>query len=1061
MYIVPGAPDTLISIATLVDRGYTVTFDNTAGVTISKNGITLYNKRKDLTTNLYYLDITHLYIPEEAYEEPTKAGPRALGAQSIPQKLVTKIIWLHKRMNHMSMAAMSRAVECGAWTGLDEDITPKTITAVMTHTACTACNIAKRNRLKRQQGSAIKPQQPGEVISVDYMGPITPTSARGYTGYLLYKDINSKHLHVTLTKKKPTSETFAAATKEVVEFYRAHGHSPHTLRFDAGTTENSKLTTESLRAIRIHPDPAAVNSQFQNPVEREAQTANKGVAAMLIDQQSLGPTFWDYAIEEWVQSSNATPREGQIESPLQIVTDKIPDLSSKFLFPFGCPVTTIKTEGKDHKFDTASEFGIAVGSSAGANRAVKVYVPRKGTRAVERLDVQPLRIHTPGAATEIEKQALSHEYNESEGGVTFHSAAPPTDDHLISPGTLGMKSVGMEERIGKQLRTTQAQQETEEDEPFVSEMRTRAAHRKATSDKAAILPDDNNSETGEEEESSSTELILEEPTLTSALVLAVRTIRTEANPTVTQAAKGQRWGEWMEAINAELKMLKKLECYETIRKCDVPRGKQIIPSKMDLKTKYDASGEIIKLKARLVALGNKEWKNFEADYYSPTVAQKTINLMLALATYHNMHLYGIDIYGAFITADLDDGHVYIQLPPGIAPETSEGPQVWRLKKSLYGLSRAPKAFYDSLSKFLIEHGYKRSIMDPCLMYKQYDDNNRIIFSIHVDDFAIAATKQRYIKELCDILKSKYTITESNNLESFLGVRIEQANGNLYLSQPGHIASMAKAVGITDFNAVPTVSTPIRPDFNDAYQDDSPLCSKDDYRSILGKLIFILRSRPDVAQAVNRLATRTEKATERDKEALVRVVKYLVNTRHLELVYAAKDSSAKKGIAQLLAYSDAAYLTHKDSCSHLGICFTYGDVDTGVFYARSAKQTIVTTSSTEAETYSAVEATKEVIYFRDLLTELGFTQLQPTPLYVDNKSLISLATKFSGSHKKVKHFMMRLHFLIEQVNKQVIQLHHQPDDELRADLLTKPLQPGQFQAKRLRIMGPQRHRVGKE
>ena len=127
---------------------------------------------------------------------------------------------------------------------------------------------------------------------------------------------------------------------------------------------------------------------------------------------------------------------------------------------------------------------------------------------------------------------------------------------------------------------------------------------------------------------------------------------------------------------------------------------------MDLNTKYNASGEIIKLKARLVALGNKEWKDFEADYYSPTVANKTINLMLALATYHGMHLYGIDIYGAFITADIQDGHVYVQLPPGISPETPDGPPVWRLRKSLYGLSRAPKAFYDSLSAFLMLHGYQ-------------------------------------------------------------------------------------------------------------------------------------------------------------------------------------------------------------------------------------------------------------------------------------------------------------------------------------------------------------------
>jgi hypothetical protein len=212
----------------------------------------------------------------------------------------------------MSREAMKRAVQCGAWIGLNSDITPQAIDLVMNHTPCTACNIAKRNKNKKQTGSTIKPQRVSETITVDYMGPIAPTSVRGYTGYLLYKDMHSKYLHVVLTKRKtPSSEESVKGITEVAEFYRSYGHSPDTLRFDAGTTENSKYTLESLRQLRIHPDPAAVDSQFQNPVEREAQTVNKGVAAMLLDQESLGPSFWTNAIEEWIASSNATPREGR------------------------------------------------------------------------------------------------------------------------------------------------------------------------------------------------------------------------------------------------------------------------------------------------------------------------------------------------------------------------------------------------------------------------------------------------------------------------------------------------------------------------------------------------------------------------------------------------------------------------------------------------------------------------------------------------------------------------------------------------------------------------------
>ena len=101
--------------------------------------------------------------------------------------------------------------------------------------------------------------------------------------------------------------------------------------------------------------------------------------------------------------------------------------------------------------------------------------------------------------------------------------------------------------------------------------------------------------------------------------------------------------------------------------------------------------------------------------------------------------------------------------------------------------------------------------------------------------------------------------------------------------------------------------------------------------------------------------------------------------------------------QLFAYSDAAFIAHKDSKSHSGLHFTLGS-ETGVFHARSQKQKIVTLSSTEAEVHAAIECTKDIIYFRDLLKEMGYPQLSPTRLYLDNKSAITLGQEFSGQHK---------------------------------------------------------------
>ena len=195
-----------------------------------------------------------------------------------------------------------------------------------------------------------------------------------------------------------------------------------------------------------------------------------------------------------------------------------------------------------------------------------------------------------------------------------------------------------------------------------------------------------------------------------------------------------------------------------------------------------------------------------------------------------------------------------------------------------------------------------------------------------------------------------------------------------------------------------------------------------YSSVVGMLLYLSgHTRPDIAYAVNRLATRCagKGPTTKDFKAIKRVIRYLKTTAHLELVYAAGSSATADAIFTLYAWSDAAYLTHKDSKSHSGTCFAYGDEPTGKFYAASQKQKTTTLSSTESETYAATEAAKDIIFFRNVLAELGFPQFHPTPLYIDNKSTITLGSNFSGNHKRVRHYMARINFLLELVDKKQV------------------------------------------
>jgi len=240
---------------------------------------------------------------------------------------------------------------------------------------------------------------------------------------------------------------------------------------------------------------------------------------------------------------------------------------------------------------------------------------------------------------------------------------------------------------------------------------------------------------------------------------------------------------------------------------------------MDFKTKYNSLGEFLKDKARLVVLGNLEWETLQ-DYFSPTAHTKTLNLLLALAVEHNFILYGLDIYGAFITAEIDEP-VYISLPKGLPTKHGAG-RIWRLKKTLYGLKRSPRAFFDSLSTHLLSEGYSRSSNDPCLFFKRTSPTEVIVFCIHVDDFAIAASHQHLIRQLTLDLKDKgYIITESDSLETFLGIHIHSQSSGIYLSQPGHLDKIFECAKFTDKGS----DTPMSAEFNDLAQDNSPLLSK--------------------------------------------------------------------------------------------------------------------------------------------------------------------------------------------------------------------------------------------
>jgi hypothetical protein len=263
----------------------------------------------------------------------------------IDGSLIREVLWLHKRMGHPSREIISTALLHTTWTGVNSKLTPAIINKVMNHISCTACGLKKRNRRAVPSGSGVHGLLPAETLSVDYQGTISPPSVRGYVGFFMFKDLFSGYTHAVFVRDK-SGDSFARAAAEVISFYKLHGHIVRTIRCDAGSSENDSSAVQHLRDHHsITMQPAAPGHQHQNPVEREVQTLIKGVSCMLIDQHSLGATWWDYAVEQWVRLANCKPHKNEWMnlplSPLEIITNTLPDVACEHQFPFGCPFSAI------------------------------------------------------------------------------------------------------------------------------------------------------------------------------------------------------------------------------------------------------------------------------------------------------------------------------------------------------------------------------------------------------------------------------------------------------------------------------------------------------------------------------------------------------------------------------------------------------------------------------------------------------------------------------------------------------------------------------------------------
>ena len=215
-----------------------------------------------------------------------------------------------------------------------------------------------------------------------------------------------------------------------------------------------------------------------------------------------------------------------------------------------------------------------------------------------------------------------------------------------------------------------------------------------------------------------------------------------------------------------------------------------------------------------------------------------------------------------------------------------------------------------------------------------------------------------------------------------------------------------------------------------------------YRQLIGKLRYLVHAtRPDIGHAVRHLSQFLDKYRATHWELAKHVLKYLKVTANFGLVFNGQDAQDQVVVS---AYCDADFandVNDRKSVSGHVVLLANASVSFGC-----AKQDCVAQSSTESEYVSAAEATKSILWMRDLLFEMGLEQREPTVLYIDNQSAIAQANN-PEDRRRSKHIGVRYHLVRESVESGIIRTEHARTDMQIADIFTKPLARTAFERHR--------------
>uniref|UniRef100_A0A2N9EMC6 Reverse transcriptase Ty1/copia-type domain-containing protein n=1 Tax=Fagus sylvatica TaxID=28930 RepID=A0A2N9EMC6_FAGSY len=431
---------------------------------------------------------------------------------------------------------------------------------------------------------------------------------------------------------------------------------------------------------------------------------------------------------------------------------------------------------------------------------------------------------------------------------------------------------------------------------------------------------------------------------------------------------------WQQAMKEELDALLKTGTWDLV---DLPAGKSAIGCKWVYKIKTRSDGTVDRYKARLVAKGfTQEYGIDYEETFAPVARLSSVRTLIAVSASRHWPLFQMDVKNAFLNGELTE-EVYMQLPPGFSQPPGFSYKVCRLRRALYGLKQAPRAWFAKFSSTISQHGFSASSYDSALFFRRSDHGITLLL-LYVDDMIITGDDVQGIQDLKRFLGQHFEMKDLGPLSYFLGLEI--------------------------------ADTPIEYNNRLNTHDGEPLPDATLYRQLVGSLVYLTVTRPDISYAVHIVSQFMAAPRSLHYAAVLRILRYLKGTLFHGLHFSSQSSLT------LQAYSDADWAgdpTDRHS-----------------------------TTGTEAEYRALADTTAELLWLRWLLQDLGIDCSTAVPIHCDNQSAIQIAHN-DVFHERTKHIEIDCHFVRHHLLQGTLQLRSVSSQDQLADIFTKPMPPGRF------------------